>query len=141
VPDQDQQAYPGQEAGHDGGEQRFDAADRNQPRQDFGIDREQAHRDEGLGGELPAQGAYGKHVEGQVDGEYDGAHRPAARVMDQEGKAHRAAREQTGLAEQQYGEGDEQRCDKQRLDVFGQAVGDLGGSGHGRGCWAESGAV
>jgi hypothetical protein len=109
--------------------------------QDFGIDSQQADRDEGLDRELPAQGAHGEHVEGQVDGEHHGPHRPTAGIVNQEGKAHRAAGKQAGLAEQKYGEGDEQRCDEQRLDVFGEAVGNLGGAGHERACWTEVRAV
>jgi hypothetical protein len=61
--------------------------------------------------------------------------------MDQESQAHRAAGKQSGLAEQHYGEGDEQRCNEQCLDVFGKAVGNLGGAGHERACWTEVRAV
>jgi len=51
------------------------------------------------------------------------------------------AGEQTCLMKQQHREGDQQRRDQQRLDVFGQAVGNLGRAGHALGCRRGMAAV
>jgi hypothetical protein len=130
---QEQQARAHEQAARNRGKRRMQVVDVDEARPQLGDQRQRAHADEGLDREGAAHARPGEPVEGDVDRKEDQAERPARGVVQHEGQARRAPRQQSRLGEHHHGDAHEQRAREKGLDILEEAMAQRSSGRGGRG--------